>query len=331
MVLVPAEQPPVVRIATVLIVASGVLTIIESVSTIRNVGSFETVDSLNKMLSMGWGKSAHLSITTLQETLRVSANVAAVLAAATAVLAIFAGRGSRQSRTALAILALPLLIASLTAAGYAGVGMVIGIGLLWSRNAQPWFAVERSAATVPSPSVATPAPTPPSAPVTPSLPIHPGGAPTPPMPAPVMSRPPRVTAAGVVAIVLSTIAALGGLLGGIGLAVMQGRPDLRQSFVDRLHQQQISMSLSDFDRFLTAATIGAALVGVLGLLGALAGALVLHGSPKARLALIVLSAICALISLLAITSVVSLIWLIGSLSVIFGLGAADSAAWFKQR
>src|SRR5581483_5548514 len=190
MVLVPAEQPPVVRIATVLIVASGVLTIVESVSTIRNVGSFETVDSLNKMLSMGWGKSAHLSITTLQETLRVSANVAAVLAGATAVLAIFAGRGSRQSRTALAVLALPLLLASLTAAGYAGVGMVIGIGLLWSRNAQPWFAVERSAAPAPSPapspSVAAPAPTPPSAPAAPSLPIHPGGAPTPPMPAPVM-------------------------------------------------------------------------------------------------------------------------------------------------
>lgn len=330
---VSAPQPSVVRAATILIVVSSLLTILESVSTIRNIGSFETVDALNKALSLGWGASSHISITTLQDTLRVAANVAAVLAAAVGVLAIFAGRGSRQARTALAVLALPVLLASLIAAGYAGLGILIGIAMLWSRGAREWFAPVASVVTPVQPvsPPLTSAPTAPASPVASSLPIHPSGAPTPPMPVPVTNRPPGVTAAGVVAIVLSGLAAAGGLLGGIALAVMQGRPDLRQSFIDRLHQDRISMTLSDFDRYLTAVTIAAIVLGVLGLLGVLAGALVLRGSPQARVALIVLSAVCAVLSLLMITSIVSVVWLVGSLWVILGLRSADAAAWFKQR
>jgi hypothetical protein len=161
--------------------------------------------------------------------------------------------------------------------------------------------------------------------------VHPSGAPTPPVPEQVTTRPSRVTAAGVVAIVLSALAAAGGLLGGIGLVVMQGRPDLRQTFIDRLHQDNISMSLADFDRYLTAVTVGAIVIGVLGLLGVFAGVLVLRGSPQARIALIVLSTICAVVSLLMITSVISVVWLIGSLSVILGLRTPDAVAWFTQR
>lgn len=303
-------------------VVSAVLTIVEAVSTLQNVGSAETVRSLNDALSMGWARSSHLSVTALQDTLRIAANVSAVLAAAVGVLAVFAGRGSRQSRIGLAVLALPVLVACLMASGYAGIGMLVGIGLLWSRNARPWFAAEAAVAPPTTSTVAPPAYS------------HPSGAPTPPVPprsqAPT-NRPPRVTAAAVVAIVLSALAAVGGLLGGIGLAVIQDHPDLRQSVVDRLRDQQISMSLDDLNRYLTAATIAAVVIAVLGLLGVLAGVLVLRGSRQARIALIVLSAICAVISLIAITSLFSLIWLVGALSVIFGLGAADSAAWFRQR
>lgn len=312
----PAKQPNVVRAATILIVVSAVLAILESVTTLRNIGSTETVDALNKALSMGWARSSHLSVTTLQETLRIAANVAAVLAAAAGVLGLFAGRGSRQARIGLAVLSLPVFFACLMAGGYAGLGVVVGIGMLWSRNARPWFAPAGSP-SVPLPAVGAQEPV--------------DGAPVPPAPAVPTARPSRVTAAGVVAIVLSSLAGVGGLLGGIGLAVLQGRPDLRQNAVDRLHAEHFSLSLADLDRYLTAMTIVSAGIGLLGLLGVLAGVLVLRGSRWGRIALIVLSAVCAVISLISITSIISLVWLVGSLSVIFGLGAPESAAWFKQR
>lgn len=310
---VPA-QPSVVRTATILMVVSAVLTIVEAVSTLQNIGSVDTVDALNKALSMGWAQSANISITTLQDALRVAANVSAVLAAAVGVLAVFAYRGSRQARVGLAVLAVPVLIACLMAGGYAGVGMVVGIPMLWSSTARPWFAA------APAASAVTPVRT------------LPAGVPAPPAaPVPPMARPPRVTAAGVVAFLLSALASVGGLLGGIGLATLQGRADLRQSVVDRLHAEHVNLSLDDLDRYLTAATVAAAVVAVLGLLGVLSAILVLRGSRRGRIALIVLSSFCAVVSLIAISSVISLIWLVGSLSVIFALGSADAAAWFKQR
>ena len=322
---VPDKLPPVVRAATTLTVAAAVWTIVESVSALRNVGSTETVSRLNSGLNY-WGNPGHLSITTLQEVLRVSANASALLAAATGVLAVFAAKGSRQSRVGLAVLAVPAVLASLMANAPAGVLMMVGIGLLWSRNARPWFAAIPTSdprSDIPrTPAVTTPAVT--------EL-MLPAGAPTPPLVAVATGRPPRVTAAAVVAIVLSALAAIGGLLGGIGLAELQSRADLRQTVIDRMRAQQVSLSLADLDRYLPTATVVAAVVAVLGLLGVLAGILVLRGSPRARIALIVLSAICALISLIAITSIISLIWLVGALFVIFGLGAIDSAAWFKRR
>lgn len=317
------KQPAVVRAATTLIVVSAVVTVIEAVSTLRNIGSEQTVAELNKGLSMGWATSSHLSITTLQHALEISANVSAVLAAAVAVLAIFARRGSRQSRIALTALALPVLIVCLLATGYAALGMVVGIGLLWTRNARPWFATASPAqAYAVSPKAA----------VSPTHAAYPTDAPTPPPPPALVGapRPPRVTTAAVVSIVLSSLATVGGALGGIGLIALHGRPDLRQNVVDRLRDQQISMSLDDLNRYLTAATAAAAVIALLGALGIVAGALVLRGSPGARIALIVLSSICAVISLVAITSFVSVIWLVGAVSVIFGLAASDSVAWFKQ-
>ncbi|BBH17269.1 hypothetical protein Back2_15560 [Nocardioides baekrokdamisoli] len=323
----PAPQPPVVRAATALIVVSAVLTVIKAVSTLRNIGSMETVAALNKALSMGWAKSSHLSVTTLQDLLRVSANISAVLAAAVAVLAIFASRGSRQSRIALAVLALPILIVCLMASGFAGLGMLVGIGLLWSRNAAPWFAGEAAVA----PRVSSP----PTVPARTSPPGYSYPAPLPPPPAAMSAtqppRPSRVTYSAVVAIVLSSLAAIGGLLSGIGLVALLAQPDLRQSVVDRTQALQMSVSLSDLNRELPFAAIAAAVIVILGLAGVLAGVLVLRGSPQARIALIVLSAISAVISVLMITSVISIIWLAGAVSVLLGLGASDSAEWFKQR
>ena len=141
-------------------------------------------------------------------------------------------------------------------------------------------------------------------------------------------RPGTVTAAGIVAIVMSTLSLLLFLVVSVGVLV--ARDDVEDAINDELAKQQGMGDISATD--LTAVVLVVMLVLVFWCLSAIVlGVLTLKRRNWARIMLVVSSAITAIFSLIGITSGVSALPLIAAIAVIVLLFTGGANQWFAKR
>jgi hypothetical protein len=154
----------------------------------------------------------------------------------------------------------------------------------------------------------------------------PWGAPT--------KRPGTVTAASVIAIVMSSLTGAFWLVVGL-FAMVAGDSVVQQlrsnaDFVRALNQA--SMTVAQFRSALSVFGVVALVGGVLMLLAIIPAIGVLRGSNAARIVLVVLAAITALIGLFFTVSgaFVGLLWVVAGAAVIAMLFAGNASGWFSR-
>lgn len=141
-------------------------------------------------------------------------------------------------------------------------------------------------------------------------------------------RPGTVTAAAIVAIVMSTISLLMFLVVTVGIFV--ARDEVEDAINDELANQQGMGDISAGD--LTAVVLVVMLVFVFWCISAIVlGVLTLRRRNWARIMLVVSSAVTALFSLLGITSGISALTLIAAVAVIVLLFTGGANQWFAKR
>ncbi|SFJ24957.1 hypothetical protein [Nocardioides psychrotolerans] len=141
-------------------------------------------------------------------------------------------------------------------------------------------------------------------------------------------RPGTVTAAGIVAIVMSTISLLLFLV--VTAAIFVARDDVEDTINDELANQQGMGDISAGD--LTAVVLAVMVVFVVWSVSAIVlGILTLKRRNWARIMLVVSSAVTALFSLIGITSGVSALTLIAAVAVIVLLFTGGANQWFAKR
>jgi hypothetical protein len=131
--------------------------------------------------------------------------------------------------------------------------------------------------------------------------------------------------------VLSGLASLLGILGGSRLVVASDSAEFRARVVDELERRHVDLQGVDVFRLIDVLGWVVLAIGVLAVVGIVAGILVLNGSNAMRVLLIVLAALTAVVSLVLIMSGVSVIWLVGSILVIVFLVRTEARDWFSQR
>lgn len=151
-----------------------------------------------------------------------------------------------------------------------------------------------------------------------------GQPPPPPGPPGPMPRPGNVTAAAVITIVFSGLAALFGVL--VTVVALSDRAGLARELRkdDRYADVDVDTVVS------AAAGIGVGLI-VLSIAAIVAAAFVLRGSNVARVILVVLSVITLVVSLLGIASGFSIVTALAAIVVIVLLFVGRANAWFRYR
>lgn len=147
-----------------------------------------------------------------------------------------------------------------------------------------------------------------------------------------MKRPGVTTAAGVIAIVLSSLSAIGSaIFGFVMMAVKES--DLNQADVDDIYRQFDEAGLSNWtvDKMLDWIGIAMLVFAALSLIGVVLGILVLRRSNGARITLTVFSGFTILLSLIGIAGIFPLLWTLGAILVIVFLFNKQSSLWFKTR
>lgn len=155
-------RPPQVSLAGWLVVGGSVLVVLMAFSSVGDVRSLQTRESIEDYLSSPPGESLGLSVTGVQTLMRVALMVAAATAAATAILGWHALQRSRRSRVALTVLAVPLFVSGIASGGFASAVVTAAIVMLWFQPARDWFdgksrpTPERPPPERPAPFAATP-------------------------------------------------------------------------------------------------------------------------------------------------------------------------------
>lgn len=137
-------------------------------------------------------------------------------------------------------------------------------------------------------------------------------------------RPGGVTAAGVITIVLASVAALAGAL--VALAYLIDKEGFANQIDDSDAFTGVGVEAADVATFLFVVFL---VVLVLAAFAILAAIRMLKGSAGMRLALVVLSAITILIGILTIP--VGLLWSVAAIAVIILCFAGGASAWFDSR
>lgn len=140
-------------------------------------------------------------------------------------------------------------------------------------------------------------------------------------------RPGTVTAAAVITMVLSSLAAAGGIVFAILGAADRG--GLRKQLVDSSSFRD-QYSISDIDAVITAMVVVSIVTVVLGLLAIVLAVGVLRRSRVARVLLTVLAAITIVPSAFASFGAVGLPWLAGAITVIVLLYVGGANRWFSR-
>jgi hypothetical protein len=148
-----------------------------------------------------------------------------------------------------------------------------------------------------------------------------------------MKRPGGVTAAAIIAMVMSVVTGGFWLLLGIGL--LAGGDSIADSLLDepqgRDFVDQLNLTDSEFRDRLTTFGIGSVVAGLLMLAVVLVAIGVLRGSNVARILLIICAAITLLIGLVLIQSVISILWIAAAIAVIVLLFVGGASSWFASK
>ncbi len=357
----PLPRPRQVTFSGWSIIVGSVMTILFAFQRVAGLGSLEAQESAADFISTPPGDGLGLSVDDVQLAIRVMCMIAGGAAAATAILGWQALQASRSARVALSVLAPVLFVAGLTSGGLFSALVAAGVTMLWVQPARDWFdgkAGEPVAPRAPAAaSVAAPSHRKDSAIRTapppsgsswdlprPGLDAGPedssrttltdpalrpgnpyGGSPVAPERG---ARPGSVTAAGLIAIIMSGVA-FAGLVVSVLFVVLS-----RADFVSQIEEQIAGNSAYDDVAASTIADVAVVFLGVLALwcLAAIVIAVaMLRGSNGARIALIVSASSSALISLLGALVIAPLVITLASVATVVLLFTGSARAWFDGR
>ncbi len=308
--------------------------------------SIGTRQSINEYLTKGAGKALGIDLDQALLLARIGLFVTAAAAAATLVFAVFVMRRDRQSRVALTVMALPILLCGVFVDPFLAGFILASIVLLWTRPASDWFA-GRAPRPVPQsmPPMPPLPPLPPQAERTPTEPPpygpayggpsgaqdHPPTVLTAPGPPPfdqAPAPPPRRPAAVGVACAISWVASAGtGLLLAIGVAFAGSkgfRDQLETELAKRGNAGQISI-----DDLVVVAQVLAVLVVVWCLATCAVAVFAFLGQGWARITLAVSAIIAAVLSVLAVLSFPGfLVLTLAATAVAVLLLRPETARWY---
>ena len=321
-------RPRQVTFAGWMIVIGSAVVVISAFDRVAGLRSIESQEAVEEFLSEPPGDGLGLSLGQALDALQVLSLVAAACATAAAILGFWVLRGSKQSRLALAVIAVPLLVTGLATGGLMSSLVVAATVMLWIQPARNWFdgkpppapAVPASAAPPPAvepPPAADSAPPPPRAAV-----------PWPPTPSVRLARPPAVVWACVLtwacaAVVVTLLAAT--------VLVMLLAPDV---LFEELHKQNPDLA----DQGLSDGEIEAATYVSAGLFipwCAVAAGFAIQAFRRrrwARLGLMVSAAMAGAFSLLCmIASVIMVLPFVAAVATVALLARPEVRAWYDAR
>ncbi len=141
-------------------------------------------------------------------------------------------------------------------------------------------------------------------------------------------RPGAVTTAATITFVLSGLALVGFLFGGI--AFLAARDRFEQELANDANVSR-SVDQANISTVVTVTGLLMFLMAFLAVVGLVLAYLVLKGQGWARITLIVLSALTAVVSLLFFVAIFPLLWTIGAIAVVVLLSLSTSGRWFALR
>lgn len=133
-------RPRQVTIGSGMALVSCVLLVLTMLDSMPRMRSVETRDSVREALTSPPGSGLGIDVDTVLGLLRVAVLVTGGLAAAGAVLAIFALQRHRGARVGLTVTGVLLLLIATFVSGLLPVVVLIGASMLWGREARDWFA-----------------------------------------------------------------------------------------------------------------------------------------------------------------------------------------------
>lgn len=142
-------------------------------------------------------------------------------------------------------------------------------------------------------------------------------------------RPGTVTAAGVVTIVLSALALIGGVV--FAIVVATDRGEVRKQLLENQSVSDNQPSPSDLDHVLTALTIASIVTIAFAVIAIVLAIGVLCRSRLSRILLTVLAALTIVPALFASFGMIGLPWLAGTIAVIVLLYVGGANLWFSRR
>jgi hypothetical protein len=153
------QRPRRVTIAGVMATAACVLLVVSLFDSMATVRSSAVRDQIAEQLSKPPGNGLGLDAAAVVDMLRALVLVSGALAAAGAVLAIFALQRHRGARVGLTVTAVLLLFSATFVSGILPILVAVAASMLWSRDARDWFAGRppRPAPAVPPPASGPPA------------------------------------------------------------------------------------------------------------------------------------------------------------------------------
>ncbi|UUZ61501.1 hypothetical protein [Nocardioides sp. B-3] len=289
-----AARPRQTTMAGVMVMLAAVFVVLAAFDRVARLRSLETRESLERViddLPGGFSPS-------VESVIRVS-HVVAIVAALCAVAAVALGwqvlQGSRQARTILSVLAVPIFVTGLVAGGFMSSIVTVATLMLWLSPSREWFAGKPIPEPVKKESVTTD-------PVAKEQPAigwpQPVAGPTP------TKRPDPLTVAMVLTIVVAGFIPVSSP---VTLVVLITQPDLMLDELRRTNPELEEQGASD--RLLLGASYVSVglMVAVSGLAVVLAVLMAKRRARAARL-LLICSAACALFCIIAaIASPIALI------------------------
>lgn len=182
------QRPIQVTVAAWLIMVGSVLVVLAMFDQVSSLGSLETQDRIDTLLSNPPGSGLGLDAEGMRQLLHVVAMVSAACAAASAILGFQVLQRARSARVLLSVLAVPMFVDAmfLSTTSYSVAPLVTAaVVVLWFQPARDWFngidrpVPARREAPAPPPQRQWPPPLPPSAPAPPPTPPTSSGEPRP--------------------------------------------------------------------------------------------------------------------------------------------------------
>ncbi len=285
-------------------------------SALSDWGSIELQSAVREALDDPAFNDLGLTVAEVLDWLRWAAYVAVLLSIAGVVFAVFTVRGHRASRVSLTVMCGLAFFGFVLVGGIAGLLpaalAVVCAAQLWSAQSRAWFDAKNGVVSTPAPAV--PAPPVAAEPVGYPVPVQPVAAP------PAVGRPRSVRIAGLVTLIASWLV----LMFSAYFTVVY--TTARETYVESISKGSTKEMLDEYGivpgDFVDWMFIFFAVCGVLALLACAAGALLLKGTPHARIATMVLAGVAAPLSFLFVG--VGWPWTAAAVFVLVKLSSRDA-------